>query len=338
MVNLNGIAKIPTKVIGKMGPVGLKLSKYSPEILLGGGILGIVGGTVLACRATLKLHDKNEEFKAGFKELVEEFVADAESSEEIEEVTESREYKQAVTKFHIQHGLDIAKLYAPAGIATATGIACIIGSHNIQSGRIAGLAAAYSAVDTAFSEYRNRVREEIGDEKELDIYRGYETADVDVTKTLKSGKEKVVKETVKTLDPAKRSMFTFIFDESNPEFTRNASYNKSFIVSQEAYANSKFDVQGYLYLNDVLESLGFDTKDMPWTRVVGWLKGLGDDYIDFGIFEAYDSSKRDFINCSEPAIWLDFNVDGYIFDKLGVKAEPVTGTDEEYLVVTEGLE
>ena len=87
----------------------------------------------------------------------------------------------------------------------------------------------------------------------------------------------------------------------------------------------------------MLESIGFDTKDLPWTRVVGWVKGMGDDYVDFGVFEAYDKTKCDFVNCAEPSIWLDFNVDGYIFDKLGVAAPPLSSADEEYLAYSETM-
>lgn len=337
MANFKAIAKLPVKVIEKLGPAGLTLRKYSPEILLGGGILGVVGGTVLACKATLKLPEANDILAEQCQEIHDSFVTTDEEPVNIEaynEIVESKEYKRAMTKEYIRHGASIAKLYAPAAVATTTGIACVIASHNIQSGRIAGLAAAYSAVDTAFSEYRDRVREEVGEKKELDIYRDLQDGEIEVTKTTKDGKDKVTKKKVKTLNPEHRSPFTFIFDEANPEFTRDATYNKHFILQQENYANAKYDLQGYLYLNDVLEDLGFDTKNMPWTRVTGWVKGLGDDYIDFGVFEAYDSTKRDFINCAEPAIWLDFNVDGYIYDVLGVEAQPMATADEEYLVLT----
>ena len=38
-----------------------KVEKHSPEILMGVGVVGVVTGTVMACRATLKLNDILEE-------------------------------------------------------------------------------------------------------------------------------------------------------------------------------------------------------------------------------------------------------------------------------------
>jgi hypothetical protein len=56
--------------------------------------------------------------------------------------------------------------------------------------------------------------------------------------------------------------------------------------------------------------------------VVGWVgyqdkQGLGDDYIDFGIFADKDRDCFvEFVQGFEGAVLLDFNVDGIIYDKI----------------------
>ena len=55
-------------------------------------------------------------------------------------------------------------------------------------------------------------------------------------------------------------------------------------------------------------------------QVVGWvMNNDGDNYIDFGMFEA--SSSR-FVNGTERSVLLDFNVDGVIYDKIQENNEP----------------
>ena len=56
---------------------------------------------------------------------------------------------------------------------------------------------------------------------------------------------------------------------------------------------------------------------MP-VRFVGWIydekNPVGDNYIDFGIYDVNKPQNRDFVNGIERVILLDFNVDGNILN------------------------
>ena len=55
-------------------------------------------------------------------------------------------------------------------------------------------------------------------------------------------------------------------------------------------------------------------------QVVGWIydpeNPVGDNFVDFGIYEADREKARDFVNGYERSILLDFNVDGNIWEKM----------------------
>ena len=61
------------------------------------------------------------------------------------------------------------KCYIPAAVVGTATIGCIIGSNAISNQRNAALAALYSISETAFREYRSKVVEEIGKNKETKI-------------------------------------------------------------------------------------------------------------------------------------------------------------------------
>ena len=54
---------VPAAISKAVARNSLLVSKASPEILLAAGIVGVVGSTILACRATLKVEEVLEETK-----------------------------------------------------------------------------------------------------------------------------------------------------------------------------------------------------------------------------------------------------------------------------------
>lgn len=117
----------------------LSLSRHSPEILMGIGIAGMITTTVLAVKATPKALILIEEKKNELK---------TEALTPVETVKATW------------------KCYVPAAISGAASIACLIGSGTVNAKRNAALATAYKLSETAFSEYRGKVIETIGEKKE----------------------------------------------------------------------------------------------------------------------------------------------------------------------------
>jgi hypothetical protein len=99
-------------IIKKAGRGGLILRKYSPEILMGVGIVGIIGSTVLACKATLKAEETVDRAKGKFdkiheaKELIgkESYMSDKDGNKI--EYTE-QDYKKDLTVAYVQTGVTL---------------------------------------------------------------------------------------------------------------------------------------------------------------------------------------------------------------------------------------
>lgn len=208
-----------------------------------------------------------------------------------------------------QTAVEFVKLYGPSAGAIIGGISCVLTSYGIMKKRNLALMAAYSAVQSAFDDYRKRVIEELGEEKDRMFRHGIKKEKIDVID--ENGKKK--KETVNTMPvPYPHSQYARIFDETNPFWYRNAEKNMTFITLQQSYANDLLNIRGCVFLNEVYDLLGF--KRTQAGSVVGWKKSGDDSYIDFGIFNVNNPKARDFVNGDEYSVILDFNVDGVIWD------------------------
>lgn len=293
---------------------GFKLKKHSPEILMISGVVGVVASAVMACKATLKVDEVVDETREKIEKI--HTATEKGVTEAGDEYTEDDSRKD-LTIIYTQTAVKFVKLYGPAVVLGALSVTSILASNNILRKRNVALAAAYTAVDKSFKEYRDRVIDRFG--KEVDHQLKYnikaETIEETVTDP-ETGKEKKVKKTIDVADPNTYSSYARFFDESCPAWDKDAELNLMFLRAQQRFANDKLKAKGHLFLNEVYDAIG-----IPRTKagqVVGWIYNpenpVGDNFVDFGIYDINRMKNRDFVNGYERSILLDFNVDGNILD------------------------
>ncbi len=298
MKSVNGIA---SKAV-------MKLKKHSPEILVVAGIAGTVVSAVLACKATTKVAEILDETKGTLDTIHEGMETGAINGQEYT----TEDGKKDTVVVYAQTGVKLAKLYGPAIILGTLSITSILASNNILRKRNVALGAAYAAIDKSFKEYRGRVIERFGEQVDTELKYGikakkFEEIEVDP----ETGKEKKVKKTVMVADPNLQSDYAVYFDSKSRNYETNPDYNRMFLKAQQAFANDKLQTRGHLFLNEVLDDL--DLPRTPAGQIVGWTKDGPDGYVNFRIVEVERETED---GRHEPALLLDFNVEGNIWEKM----------------------
>ena len=303
--------EVMSKLTRTANRAGLQLKKYSPEILVVTGIIGGVASAVMACRATTKLSEVLEENK----ENVEQINGYVEIEGYSEKYTEE-DHKKDLAIVTVQSGIKVAKLYAPAVALGVLSVTSILSAHNIMRKRNAGLAAAYVALDKSFKEYRERVIDRFGKELDRELKYNVKSKEIEETVVDENGKETTVKKTVDVVDPNGISDYAKFFDEFCAGWSKDPEYNLMFLKRQQDWANDKLKAQGHLFLNEVYDMIGIPRTAAG--NVVGWIYDeecpIGDNFVDFGIYDINCERNRAFVNGYERSILLDFNVDGPILD------------------------
>nr|DAK73421.1 MAG TPA: hypothetical protein [Bacteriophage sp.] len=276
------------------GRAGLVLSKHAPTILTAAGTAGFISTTILASKATLKVEETVAEETALLVK-----VHEAHEAGKLEDKDALHDkvilYTRMTTK--------LAKLYAPALILGAASIVSLATGHGIMLKRNASLAAAYAAVDQAFKSYKKKVESKFGKEAVLDAL--VSTAEEDLTK------DEMTLEAITAVDGV--SPYGVIFDSSNNNWSADEDLSMLHLKCQQQYANDILQTRGHIFLNEVYKMLGF--PHTPAGAVTGWVKGHGDDFVDFNIFDGMFEGEDE--NGRTVTKWaLDFNVDGVMWDKI----------------------
>ena len=292
---------------------GLKIKKHSPEILLAAGTVGVVVSGIMACKATLKVNEILDESKQQI-DTIHSVAADPNMAEKYT----AEDGKKDLAIVYTQTAVKMIKLYGPSVGLGVVSLGCMISSNRILSKRNVALAAAYTAVDKSFKEYRSRVVERFGKQLDKELRYNIKAKEVEEVSKDENGHEVVKKEVVDVIDddPNTYSPYSIVFDDGNEGWDPDPERTKFFLIQQQNWANERLKAKGHLFLNEVYDMLG--ARRTKAGAQVGWVYDennvVGDNYVDFGIFDTRRSKARDFVNGYEKVIVLDFNVDGCILD------------------------
>lgn len=299
---------LPNAVTTRFARQVLVTQKHSPQILFYGGLVLMAGTVVTACKGTLELEDVLEDIKRDRADVV-----------DVVRTHPERYSEKQTAKLNVyitMKGLArIGKLYLPAVALGVAAVACLTSSHNQLTRRNAGLSAALAATERALNSYRDRVRDELGDDRELKLWRGERTEKV--AQRDKDGNPTDKKTTIKT--GGGYSPYARVWGrDTSTEWSPQPEYNLAKLRIVQEYLTLLLNSRGHVFLNDAFDELGLDRT--PAGSQVGWMSekyGGVDGYIDFGVLAPGEEIKfLDFVTGREEHVMLDFNVDGEIWRKI----------------------
>lgn len=202
----------------------IKLCKdNSTNILTGLGVLGVVSTAVLAAKATPKALDilaEKEEYK-------------------------QEEYGESLTLF--EKAISVAPAYMPAVLMGTATVACILGANHINQVKQANLMAAYTCLDATYKDYRNKVKDILGEDGAKRIDKELE-------------KERYICE--KHGDPTIKRLF---YDEFSGRYFEKSIYE---MLKATYDANRIYGMLGEMSLNQLYEF--FDLAPTELGKQIGW--------------------------------------------------------------------
>ena len=259
-------------------------------LLTGIGVIAGLAGTVLACRATLKIANKAEEHK----KLIDDTKANC-AELALDEKTTHKEVMKAYR--HI--GVDYVRKFWPAVGLLGIGYGLIIRAHCIEVAKNEALMTAYIGLEQLFNKYRARVAEQVGEEREAQIFK---QAKIDQAEENKIGQ----------YCGEFRNGSYLLFNESCSDYQKGCPQANDFVITTiEQELNMKFNTFTPVYLNDVMRACGHEEVNGGWN----WVKAKGlTDNINFRIhdmdFNPEFAKGYGFVKGQEPIAKL--YLDGFV--------------------------
>ena len=307
---------------GKLSGVAARsahvVKRVSPELLIGGGVVALVAAGVMAAIKGKRGAQIVDQAAHNFNDIKE--AQDRELPNYSDEDALKDKVETTVTAVK-----DLAVAFGPSILLGVVGVSSILTGAGILKGRLATMATIASTTERFLNDYRARVREHVGADKERALYHNLETGKITVKG--EDGKKTKVVTYDDPGDDVTLSQYARMFEELNPNWSKSHDLNLLFLRAQQNYFNDRLQRHGFVFLNEVYEALGL--RRTSEGALVGWLHpnaaGLtarqrnagrpeGDGVIDFGVFDGRTQSAKDFLSGWENTVLLDFNVDGVIYD------------------------
>lgn len=234
------------------------------------------------------------------------------------------DYKNDKRATRVTTVIDICKVMAPVGVTSALTILGFTGAYSSMKNVAASAAAAATSAYSILNKYRARVIADQGEEADKRYRFGTHNEIVETIEKDNKGNEVVSNKEVEVIDELPDYDFAKMFDcNTSIHWQKDPIHNIAFIRGVEKFCNNQLIANKILLLSDVYKQLGFDVTqqslDIGWVYDPNNEKHIGDNFVDFGIFEESCEENRKFFRGDSNSLLLDFNVDGYVRDALPLK-------------------
>lgn len=302
------------KLKAKMKRIGAIIYKNRSNIEFAAAILLEIGGTAVimskADRAAeisdqmqymldcINTNDKNNNWDSP-----------AERRSEVANVA-----KFAATEYTKCYGIGVGMLIA--------GIIFNCLSKATDRNEIANLSMAFAGLSATFAQYRQRVIEDQGEEKDQEYLLGPQLTTVDV---LSDGT------VIQTTEPVKDVWgkinlppHCIMFDETNPNHEKDAIINRDFLENHLRWLDERLEAEEFLWENDIRRDIGAPLIKSGWTSgIFAWKidPATGDkvrNHLSFGL-EAKNPAAQRFRDGIEPNIILQLNMEDNIMNNLSLE-------------------
>lgn len=276
------------------------LKEHGNDILMGLGITGMVGGTVMACVATTKLDSVMQEYRTKLQAITTCVYGD------------EKQRKKDILKLRGWLTWELTKLYGPSVVVEGLSTASILSGYGGVKKTCGELAVTCMGLERTIAGYRGRVKDVVGEEKEEQIWLGGKEEVVQEEK--KDEKGEVVQEEKKEVVYDKRlpspyARWFCMFESEAAEL--NNDYNRQFLERMQSLFETMLKANRYLLLNQVYEALGY--KKTVAGNHVGWVYDPNDTSRDSKVdLRMKFVARRNEDGSIERCWMIDPNVDGNI--------------------------
>lgn len=313
--------------------IGFQLRKHKSGILAGTAIASSAAAFVLAFIKADDVKKKIEDHKARMKEL----------HDDIDEMGEDllpAERRRLVAAEYGKTAWEITKTIGPAAALEVVAIGSIADLYKTDRSEKAILSSALSASYASMEVIRKRIAEKYGEKAEKEIFLGEEEHEVEKVIVDEKGKEKTVKEKIKTYSPVDPYAITWGWiwgtDEKGKEIAIPTSkyvpmYESNvlkfeFLKGCLRQANDELFINKRLSLARVYDILGYEgylksKETIKMASMVGWVLNdedqAGDPYVKFGFDpQKNDQQTQDFVDEKLDHMILTFNCIGDIYSEI----------------------
>lgn len=292
------------KMPGFVTRTAAKAKDKAPDLLMGFGVVGVIGGTVMACKASMDIPEIMKDYREK-KAAILDGTEDGEMS---------AEQKKELRSLRVQTGITIGKKYAGPVTVEALSLTGMCTSHKMLKKINTELGVAYMGLYNGFNAYRQNVRDAYGEEADEKMLTGYREETVVVQDENGNSETKTVKVYPNKM-PSPYARYFCYGEASGAE--KNIDYNERFAEIQENTARRFLRTNRKMMLNDVYDLFGI--KHSVAGNRVGWVydpvNPSGDNDVNLRIQRVY-REKDDGSGEWEQVIMIDPNVDGMVEEKM----------------------